>query len=224
MRKLLFALFTLCLVTTGTAFASPTTNFEKGSVTFEIGTSTFSKVSGQGTLHVSADGKSGYKYAVTAGLGNNWAVQFKQGIFRSEDSTVSIGPATMTTYAEGDLIDVNLLHKINPHLTMVVGYEHDKVSYGQHVNPASKSSLHFGFTATQDLSKNTALFGTLLMGSGVSLKEIGVSQKLSPVSTLNVSYAERKFDSVDLTIPAIGFRDKMEYKLTGVTCVVDFKL
>lgn len=226
MRKLITTILTLSILATGTAFASPTVDFEKGAVIFEAGTAVHSKVSGKGHLAVSADGKSGYKYAVTAGLGNNLALQFKQGHFKSEDSTVTLpGLGSLTTYAESNLIDINLLYKINPHLTLITGYEHDKISYGNYVTPASKSSLHIGLTATHSLGKNTDLFATLIAGKDVSLREIGISQKLSSVSTLNVSYADRRFNNVDLAIPiGPGFYDKMDYKTTGITCLLDFKM
>lgn len=220
MRKIT-AVMSMSLIITTTAFASPTTEFEQGAASLEIGSTLNSNVSGKGKISPNVPGKSGYKVGITAGLSKNLALQYKQGMFKSQDSTI----LTMTTYAQSEPKDFNLLYKVNPNLTFIAGYENTKISYGKFVASASKSALHFGLTGTHKLNDKTTLFATLLAGKDVSLKELGVSYALSKDTTFNISYAERKVNSVDLSIPAHPILNgKVDYTMKGISCLFAFKL
>ncbi len=229
MRKIIAAL-TMGLILTGTtAFASPTAEFEKGAVVLEVGSTLNSKVKGQGYMSIDANGDSGYKYSIITGLSDKFALQYKQGNFKSEQKTVSIaGLGSLTTYAKAEPMDINLLYKVNPNLVLITGYEHNKISYGQYVAPASRSAFHIGLTGTHKLDDKATLFATVLTGNEVSLKEAGVSYKLSAVSAVTVSYAERKMKDMDLKIspiPALTLpTQKADYTMTGITFMYGVKL
>lgn len=224
MHKLI-ALLTLAaglFLTTNIVSASPTTEFEKGVVSVEIGSTLDSKVSGRGNK-LSADvvGEFGFKATVTAGLNDHLAVQLKHGMFKSEESKFE----NMKTYAKAEPSDFNLLYKINPNLTFITGYEYTKISYGNYVSDASKSALHFGLTGTHKLNDKYTLFATLLGGKDVSLKEVGVSYKISKSTTFNVSYAEREVRNVDLKLKqTITYDSKEKYTMKGISCLFAFKL
>ncbi|GMA98977.1 hypothetical protein [Pelosinus sp. IPA-1] len=232
MRKLIAALTltTGLIMTAGNTFASPTTEFEKGATSLEIGSTLNSKVSGRGTVSADVTGKSGFKATVTTGLNDHLALQYKQGMFISEDSTLTMmtlsnTPVTMTTYAKATPRDLNLLYKINPNLTFIAGYEDTKISYGKYVNDASKSALHFGLTGSQKLNDKITMFATLIGGKDVLLKELGVSYKMSTSTTFNLSYAERKVANLDLITPSPYFSPgKEDYTMKGISCLFAFKL
>lgn len=213
------------LLTANTVLASPAAEFEKGAVSLEIGSTLDSKVSGRGKVSADVIGEFGFKAAATAGLNNHLAVQFKHGMFKSEISTIPTPLGSLTTYAKAEPSDLNLLYKINPNLTLITGYEHTRISYGAHVYDASKSSLHIGFTGTHKLNDKYTLFATLLGGKDVSLKEAGVSYKISESTTFNLSYAERKVENVDLGLKATSLLDgKENYTMKGISCLFAFKL
>lgn len=224
MRKIFAIMSTTFVITTATAFASPVQDFQQGSVSLEIGSTLDSKVTGKGAVSADVIGKSGFKAGITAGLNDHLAIQYKQGMFKSEDSTISI----MHTYAKAAPQDLNLLYKVNPNLTFIAGYETTKISYGNFVSDASKSDFHFGFTATQKLADKATLFATLIGGKNSSLKELGVSYALSKDTTFNLSYAERKISDVDLQVPAFpgfpGMKGKEDYTMKGISCLFAFKL
>lgn len=221
MRKLVAAL-TMGLILTGTTvFASPTAEFEKGAVVFEFGSTLNSKVKGQGFMNVDANGESGYKCSVIAGLDDKLALQLKHGNFKSEQKTITIaelGGKSLTTYAKAEPTDINLLYKVNPNLVLTTGYEHNKISYGKFVEPASRSAFHIGLTGTHKLDDKATLFATMLTGNNVSLKEAGISYKLSAVSAVTIGYAERKVKDVDLKINGVP-TNKVDYTMTGITCM-----
>lgn len=228
MYKILAAL-TMGLILTGTTvFASPAAEFEKGAVVLEVGSTLNSKVKGRGFMNLDANGESGYKYSITTGISDKFALQYKQGNFKSEQKTVTIGGGSLTTYAKAQPMDINLLYKVNPNLVLITGYEHNKISYGQYVASDSSSAFHIGLSGTHKLDDKATLFATVLTGKDVSLKEAGVSYKLSAVSAVTVSYAERKMKDMDLKIsPAPGLTlptQKADYTMTGITFMYGVKL
>lgn len=221
MRKIIAVMSMSLLITTATTFASPTTEFEQGATSLELGGTLNSRVSGKGKISPNVPGESGYKVGITTGLSNNLAIQYKQGMFKSQESTI-LG---ITTFAQAKPNDFNLLYKVNSNLTFIAGYENTKISYGKAVTAASKSALHFGFTGTHKLDDKATLFATILSGKDVMLKEVGVSYALSKDTTFNVSYAERNVKKVDLDIPAIpALKGKIDYTMKGISCLFSFKL
>ena len=224
MRKIIAAL-TMGLVLTATpVLASPTAVFEPGAIILELGSTLNSKVKGQGSFNVEADGKFGYKYSVIAGLSDKFALQYKQGYFRSETKTIAVpGKGSLTTYAKSEPMDINLLYKVNPTISLLAGYEHSKISYGNYVAAASHSTFHVGVTAAHKLDDRATLFATAVKGSGASLNEAGISYKLSGASAFTVSYAERKVKDVDLKILTAPTQ-KADYTMTGITCMFGTRL
>ncbi len=140
MRKLiaLFTLTTGLFMTTSIVYASPVTEFEKGAISVEIGSTLDSKVSGRGKVSADVVGDFGFKATATAGVNDRFAVQFKHGMFKSERTTIPVGPISMTSYAKAEPSDLNFLYKVNPNLTFITGYEYTKISYGDFVSSASK--------------------------------------------------------------------------------------
>jgi hypothetical protein len=221
MRKfLVFLSLGLLLAGSTPAFASPVADFEKGTVTLETGSTLNSKVRGTGPISAEVNGKSGFKSALTLGLSNKYALQYKHGRFKSEDSTI-LG---LTTYAEDKLQDFNLLYKLHPDLALVAGYEKSSISYGNYVAPADQAALHFGLAGTHKIADNLNLFANLIGGNHVSLKEIGLAYKLSNIAVFKVSYAEREIRNVDLKVPLLHREAKENYKMTGITCIFAFQL
>ncbi|WP_371367310.1 hypothetical protein SRRS_13150 [Sporomusa rhizae] len=220
MRKIVAALSMGLILTGATVYASPAAEFERGAVVLEVGGAFNSKVKGQGYMNLDADGDSGYKYSVTAGLSDKFALQYKHGDFKSVYKTVTVPSlGSLTTYAEAEPTDIQLLYKINPNLVLTTGYEHTKISYGRFVESATRSAFHIGLTGTHKIDDKTTLFATILTGKDVDFKEAGVSYKLSPRSAFTVSYAERKVKDMDLKIARVPQTSKVDYTMTGITCM-----
>ncbi len=219
MRKIITALTLGLILSASTALAAPEPGFEKGSLNFEFGSTLNSKVAGKGHISAEVKGESGFKTMLTAGLNKNMALQYKYGLFKSEQSTI-LG---ITTYAQAKLQDFNVLYKVNPNITLIAGYEHTVISYGLAVSEASKASAHFGIKATQPINPKTTLFASIITGNNVSLFEAGISYKLSKTGNFNVAYAKRKINDVDLIIPN-AVNSKENYTMTGITLMFDYKL
>ncbi len=218
MNMKIIALTLGVLLSSATAFASPV-EFEKGSLEVELGATLNAKSAGSGRISMETSAKSGYKSVATLGLSDKFALQVKHGNFTSVDSHYG----ALTTFVESTPSDFNILYKLSPAVTLIGGYEHTDISYGKYVKPATSSAFHIGFTAKQPLSEKLSLFTTQVIGNDVSLQEYGVSYKTSKVTTLNVSYADRRMKNLDLSIPIAGIYGKEDYKMTGYTCTVGVK-
>jgi hypothetical protein len=228
-KKIAAAVLGLLMAGVTAVYASPVTDFEKGNVTVEFGSTLNSTFNGSGAVTGEADGKSGFKYGVTTGLGDNWAIQFKGGKFKSEvftgNSQAHPG-VSVTTFGKSTHQEFNLIRRISPNVSAVAGWVQNKFSYGQYVEPATISSFHAGFMADQKLNEKATLFAAVLGGKDVLFWEAGISYKIAKDAHFNVSYGEREFKNVDLDILSpIVMHEKEDYKLKGITCLfsVDFK-
>lgn len=219
MYKKIAALALGFMLTGATAFASPV-EFSKGSVELEVGATLNAKSTGTGAVAKEVNGKSGYKSVATFGLSDKFALQLKHGNFTSEDANYN---PLMKTFVESTPSDFNLLYQLSPAVTLIGGYEHTDISYGKYVAPATSSAFHIGFTAKQPLSERLTVFTTHMIGKDVSLQEYGVSYKTSKVTTLNVSYADRRINNMPLVVPLAGINGREDYKMTGITCTVGVK-
>ena len=219
MKKIIAA--TLGLVFAGTAaLASPSVDYTPGAVTVEFGSTLNSTFNGKGAIDDSVDGKSGFKYGVAAGLGDNFALQYKGGHFVSEDFS-ALGH---TIHGVSDLQEINLLYRLSPELSIVTGWVQNKVSYNSLISDAKVSGLHLGLTGSKKLDDKSSLFAAYIAGSDTLFWEAGISRKLGKDTHLNVSYAVREFREVDLYVPAINQGSKEDYTLKGISCVVSTKL
>ena len=115
-KKIAAAVLGILMAGTTAVYASPVTDFEKGHISAEFGSTLNSTFNGSGEVTGKADGKSGFKYGVTAGLGDNWALQFKGGKFKSEvfSGSSQTYPITVTTFGKATHQEFNLIRRISP--------------------------------------------------------------------------------------------------------------
>lgn len=231
-KKIAAAVLGILMAGTTAVYASPVTDFAKGHISAEFGSTLNSTFNGSGEVTGKADGKSGFKYGVTAGLGDNWALQFKGGKFKSEvfSGSSQTYPITVTTFGKSTHQEFNLIRRISPNVSAVAGWVQNEFSYGQYVEPATISSFHFGFMADKKMNEKSTAFAAVLSGKDVLFWEAGISYQIAKDTHFNVSYGEREFRNVDLgvemTTPInISLHKKEDYKLKGITCLfsVDFK-
>ncbi|MBP2633973.1 MAG: hypothetical protein H6Q70_4601 [Firmicutes bacterium] len=221
---------TVTIVTLGTLLMTtmPATyaaeNLAKGETRLELGVSLNSKVKGEGALALEAAGESGFKSAVTYAVEDNIDIQYRKNMFKSEKKTVTLGGSSLTTHANADLADYNILYQLNKNTKLIVGYENDKITYGKYVNKATRDGMHIGLNTTYPLSEKTALFTNSIYGKKMHSNEIGVNINLDQKSLLSVSYIDRRVNDMDVTIPAAHFSGNIDYKMTGITVMYGMKL
>ncbi|WP_110953829.1 hypothetical protein [Anaerosinus massiliensis] len=196
----------------------------KGETLLEIGSSLNSKVKGEGALPLEAGGESGFKSAITYAIDDNLSIQYRKNMFTSEEKTVSLGGYNLTTQANADLSDYNLLYKLNKNAKLIVGYEHNKITYDDYVTKATRSGMHIGLNTTYPLSQKTALFTNHIYGNKMRSNEIGFNIDLDKKSALAISYIDRRVNDMDVKIPAVNYTNKIDYKMTGIAVMYGIKL
>lgn len=185
----------------------------------ELGGSLTSNVEGKGPLPLSAKAESGYKITLTHAINDHLAIQYKRSEFQSEEKTM----LAITTTADAVLDDVNLIYKLNKNFDAVLGYEHNKITYGKAVSPAVKSNLHFGLIAHTDLSDKALLYASYIQGKDTSLAEVGVKYDLTKNSLVTLSYVDRHINNMDVSIDAYRLHTKVDYQLSGLSLMYGLK-
>ena len=212
---------TLLMATMPAVYAAA--NLEKGETLLELGVSLNSKVKGEGALDLEAAGESGFKSAITYAVEDNIAIQYRKNMFKSEKKTVSLAGQNLTTHANSDLSDYNILYRLNKHTNLIVGYENDKITYGDYVQKATRSGMHIGLNNTYPLSQTTTVFTNNIYGKKMYSNEIGVNIDLDKKSLLSVSYIDRRVNDMDVKIPSF-FSGKIDYTMTGISVMYGIKL
>lgn len=223
-KKVLATTLGLLLAGATAAYAAPVTDFEKGAVTIELGSTLGSKFEGKTNVPLglpkSVDGKSGFKYGVAVGMGNDYALQYKGGKFKSEDFNLGGSPI----HGKSDLQELNVIHKINPNLSLVGGWVQNKISYSRDVKEATKAAVHAGFVVSQPLNETSKLFASYLGGKNAAYLEAGIAFKVAKNSEFAVSYAEREFKDLPVASAILPPGVRADYKLKGISCVISTKL
>ena len=220
----ILALSTFVMAST-TLSAEAGTSLKKGETLIEFGSSLNSTVS---TKVGDVGGKSGFKSAITYAIEDGIAIQYRKNMFTSKQGT--FGP--MSTHANADLADYNILYRLNKHNSLILGYETNKVTYDDYISKANRSSWHIGLNTVYPLNEQTAIFTNLIFGKKVSSKEIGVNFDLNDRSLLAISYIDRRVNDMEVSprdsvpsfgqdlINAIGNTD---YKMTGIAIMYGYK-
>jgi len=164
-----------------TGYASPLNDFSQGSTAVDLARS---------VSHLRYGG-SGWDFSVTTGLGNEWAVKYRQINYDTEYSGDSYAAKS------GDL---QLIYKADDAIQFYLGYSrtmgYDK-TIGQGI--ADKNALVVGTIATHALSKRTKLYAILGGGENVTNIEFGLSFQLKPGVELTPSYRHLTVEKVGPT-------------------------
>lgn len=200
------------------------TNLEKGETLLEIGSSLNSKVEGEGSLALNAAGESGFKASITHTINDKVSIQYRKNMFQSEEKTVTLGHLSMTTHANADLADYNVLYRLNKNTKLIVGYENDKITYGKYVDKATRNGMHIGLHTTYPLSEKTTLFTNTIYGKKMHSNEIGVNIDFDTKNLLSISYIDRRVNNMDVNIPIASYSGNIDYKMTGITVMYGMKL
>lgn len=205
-------------------FSAPTiteaVELQTNETQIELGGAIISKGEAKSFQAADAHAKSGYDFAITHALTDKLLIRYNLGNFRSEDKKM-LG---MVSYSKTKLNDFNLIYKASDNFDIIAGYENNKFTFGQAVEPATKSSFHFGFDIHKKLNDKLLLYAAYIKGNDSSLSDIGIKYDFTKNNTLSVSYAKRKVNDVDLNLNAFNIHTKADYTLSGLLLMYGTKL
>ena len=212
MKKLMFILVCSMLLSS-VAVASPLMDFTQGktaidltlypSLDYHVTTNQGWKGTGDG-IH------NNYDIGITTGLGNKFALQYRQ--FNPKSLQVG-GDSNSFTYGQ----ELNVLYQIDKSFNVFICEQIGR--YNQTFSKTeTKNNLQIGLIGSTQLDNNLSLFGTIGYGKDISNYEVGLAYAVSKKVDLNVMYRDRKSTHLHYPATAIDLTSEVKGFGYGVTC------
>jgi len=184
------------------ASASPLTDFSAGKGSIDLTYRDTSIDSTQPFAISTFEGTSGWnkKYdldaAVTVGVGNNFALQYRtfsptSGTTKNINNWFVLGsPGTIKFKTD----EINLLYKLDKNFNVFVGRVGASGNMNDFTIPSysgsfpSKNYLQVGLTAHTIIADKTTLWGSVAFAKDLTNAEVGVGYEFSPGWEFNVNY------------------------------------
>lgn len=207
-------------------FASPMNDYSAGKASVDL-TMRQSDVSmGIPNKKISFDKKNNWEYGLTAGLGNNFAIQYN-GYNAKSDNTLDYQDASVTSTMDTSLKtqEINVLYKLNNNVSAFAGLVRVKGTfYAKDVyldgtvdvldnSKDTKNKMQIGLIGSTKIANKTTAYASIGVASDYTSWKVGVSQEIAPNVEFNVDYRRTDvknvnfvgLDAVDLTAKGVGF-------------------
>lgn len=158
-------------------FAAPATDLSAGKMAIDLSI-TKPELEAGGTMPK----KTNFDFGITAGLGNNWGVQYKYQGCNADNGW------------DGKVQEFNAVYKFDNNFQAFAGM--NKFS-GDSIDSSNKFQL--GITGTTKLGDKLSGWATLAAGGSNFSYELGLGQALSKDWDLNLFYRHKKFNDVKMT-------------------------
>ncbi len=207
MKKIVLSIVLSLLLLSGTVFAVPITDFEKGKSAIDIG-----MTRPELTVEpVDFGEKTNFDFGITTGLNDKIALQYK---YQKLDT------ATLPLPFNSKIHEFNVLYKLTPDAYAFVGAQ--RLSG---VIPLASSAMdaktvaQIGITGVAQLSDKLDGWATAAVGNDNHSYEVGVGYALSNQADLNLFYRYKKFN--DLEYPSVW--GKLDGKFRGMGASISVK-
>ncbi len=210
MKKLavILAVLLCTFMTAGVTTASPLTDYSAGKVALDVNWTPSLDLEAEGET---IDGKNGnYDFGLTAGLGNNWAIQYRYFNPVSKDYD--------GYHAGVRSQEVNILYKLDKNLSAFAGWHQAKLTTNYPgLSLDNKSTWQVGLIGTTELGKKTTLYGIVGAGSSLLNAEAGFAYALAKDLDVNLFYRYKRIDDLkvndyELDTTTKGFGLGLTYK------------
>lgn len=204
MKKLILIVVFL-LAFSGVGLASPLMDYSQGKGSIDL-TWRNAENSADG---YSFEKKGNLDAAVTVGLGNKFAFQYRNFEPKSKDS-----------YAYGSnlkfaLNEFNVLYKLDKNVAAFAGYVTTKATYNDwyYSDSRSKNMWQVGVVGSTQIAPKTTLWGSVAAGNNsLSNWEVGVGYAFASNMEFNVNYREIKANVEDTDFKTKGLGFGLTYK------------
>lgn len=204
MKKVSFAVLTaLSFATTG--FASPLTDYSNGKVAIDISlqapsiSESFHDTDGSRVSLPKADGKNTASFGITAGLGNHWAIEYKNFSPKTKN-TDYLGISTFNTKLQTN--EINVYYQVDKTTSFFTGITQAKAKQwsagttdveGGTVNTDRKNIWQIGVSTSTPISSSSNIFAAAALGKDLAAYKIGISYQLDKNWELNTYYGYNKY-------------------------------
>jgi predicted porin len=219
MKKIILSA-ALFMLTITTSFASPLTDYSEGKVAIDIAfqapkiTDANDVVGSTGSM----DGKSVTSFGITAGLGNKWAIQYKQVSPKSKDQTVDLLGTSLVYHEKLTIKEVNALYRLDKNISALVGIGQIKGNYYDNTstndNTDKKNILQVGFVGSVPVADKTNAYAAATFGKNLTSWMLGLSYALDQNIDMNLFYGYNKYENLswqntagqsDFTVKGVGY-------------------
>ncbi len=236
-KKVLFTL-AAAMTISSVALASPLPNYEKGKLAIDVNTSISPKVEiNAGDLSGKDDAKNRLGAAITYGLGDKWALQYKYSDNKTEsysyEETTPFDYESGTGNGQLSAHEFNVLYQLDPNISAFVGWTRAsaKINWSYKYGPdastitdsgsgtekQSKSGYQIGLIGQTKLADKVTGWASVSAGNKITGYEIGVGYDMSKNTEFNVFYRDTKYKDFN-----IG-GEKIDVKTKGLGAGVTFK-
>ena len=216
MYKKTATLISAMLLISSVGFASPLNDYSAGKTAIDLTVRSNADINWvDGGASADLTGKSGnLDWSITTGLGNKWAIQFRQ--FNAE-SKIGLWDDAWKTKSQ----EVNVLYQLDKNVSAFVGSfraSNNNITTG--LNTGTKSTAQFGLIGSTKIAENTALYGIIGLGSGIRNLEVGLSYEVARNLELNLSYRSLKVTGIPY---GPGWGPNSEYTAKGLGYGLTYK-
>lgn len=163
-------------------FAAPMTDFSAGKWQLDATMRPDLEV----TLITGAYAKTNWDFGVTAGVGGDWAVQYKYNSSDIDGSPMLLNAADMRGQ------ELNLLYKLDKNSSAFIGATSFKFQE-DNVIRLKENGFQVGLQTTVPFTEKTSGFVVASVGNKVNSFEIGLAYKAATNVDVNISYVDRKY-------------------------------
>lgn len=226
MKKKILLAVTAATMMASVASASPLTDYSTGKAAIDLtwrNTEITRKV--EGDRNVQMGEKNNMDWSITAGLGNNLAVQYRQFDPKSKATALidpDDGPYVETFELKTQ--EANLLYKVNETVSAYVGAMKVKGVVSDEGSESVKlkdtTILQVGLVGTTKINDSTTAYASVSAGKDLTTFEIGIGQEIAPNLELNVNYREIQVNKLEADMTPVV---KVDAKAKGVGFGVSYK-
>lgn len=225
MKKKIVGIVAGLSLVTSLACAAPLNDFSQGKVAVDIsarpsGDFKVNYITGSKTY----DANTNWEYGLTVGLGNKFAVEYKNFNPKTKDNAI-LGAFTEKL----DTQEFNILYKANDNFTIFTGFNKVKSSLdiaGHDFDGDSKTNWQIGVTGQTKLSDKITGYATVAAGKDSSVWKIGAAYAIDKNLDFNLFYAENKYDKVKYNDSLVAARISdadADYTIKGVGYGLTYK-
>jgi predicted porin len=215
-KKRIFIIVTLLLnimLIASVSLASPLTDYSPGKTAIDLNWFPNGTLDGSWG---SVDGKRGnIDWGVTTGLGNKFALQYRQFNPESKDIGVPSYRFGMRTQ------EVNVLYQLNKNVSAFVGWHQAKL-HSSGITASDRNTFQAGLVGNTKIAPKTTLYGVVGVGSNLVNTETGVAYEVGKDLDLNVFYRYKKIDKLEYNISGETYKDDLKFKGVGVGLTYKF--
>lgn len=208
MKKKLLAFVAAASMMTSVAFAAPLTDYSQGKTAIDLNWRN-TEVKGES---VTFDKKYNIDWGITSGLGNDWAIQYRQFNPKSDATEIagSFHKAKLKTQ------EFNVLRKLDGNVSAYTGVMKTKGELDGG-SSSSKNKWQLGITGSTQLADKMTAYASLGAGKDLTTWQIGVAYEVAPNVDFNLDYRQIKADKLDFD------GEKVDGKAKGLGFGITYK-